>query len=94
MRGSALGVGTDIGEHLFCRIWVIGVLTSCLLGGSIRVPSGFSGVYGLKPSIARLPHGGLAGVHGGMENILGVVGPMATCSEDLKLFCKVRSPFT
>ncbi|KAL1849577.1 hypothetical protein Plec18167_003179 [Paecilomyces lecythidis] len=70
MRGSLLGIATDI-------------------GGSIRVPSGFSGVYGIKPSVARLPHGGLTGLHGGMENIVGVCGPMAACVDDLKLFCQV-----
>ncbi|KAL2005110.1 hypothetical protein VTN00DRAFT_2960 [Thermoascus crustaceus] len=70
MRGSLLGIGTDI-------------------GGSIRVPSGFSGIYGLKPSVARLPHSGLSGLHAGMENIIGCVGPMATSIDDLKLFCRV-----
>lgn len=53
------------------------------------MPAAFSGIFGIKPSVARLPHGGLSGVHGGMENIIGVVGPMATCNEDLRLFCKV-----
>ena len=70
MRGSLLGIGTDI-------------------GGSIRVPAAFCGLYGLKPSIARLPHGGLSGAHGGMENIVGCVGPIATCIEDMTLFCSV-----
>lgn len=68
MRGSLLGIGTDI-------------------GGSIRVPSAACGVYGLKPSIGRLPHSGLSGLHDGMQNIVGVVGPMALCIEDLNLFC-------
>ncbi|KAG0645739.1 amidase [Hyphodiscus hymeniophilus] len=70
MRGSLLGIGTDI-------------------GGSIRVPSAFCGIFGFKPSVARLPHGGLSGAHSGMENIIGVVGPMATCVEDMTLFCRV-----
>lgn len=61
-------------------------------GGSIRVPSGFCGIFGLKPSVARLPHGGLSGAHGGMENIVGCVGPMASCVEDMRLFCDVKSP--
>jgi len=70
MRGSLLGIGTDI-------------------GGSIRVPAAFCGLYGLKPSVARLPHGGLSGAHGGMENIIGCVGPLATSLEDMRLFCDV-----
>ncbi|KAJ5604670.1 glutamyl-tRNA amidotransferase-like protein subunit A [Penicillium lagena] len=68
MRGSILGIGTDI-------------------GGSIRVPCAACGIYGLKPSVGRLPHSGLSGLHEGMQNIVGVVGPMALCPEDLELFC-------
>lgn len=71
MRGSSLGIGTDI-------------------GGSIRVPAAFCGLFGLKPSVARLPHGG---AHGGMENVVGCVGPLATCVEDMRLFCKVSILF-
>ncbi|CAG8978766.1 hypothetical protein HYALB_00012498 [Hymenoscyphus albidus] len=70
MRGSALGIGTD-------------------MGGSIRVPASFSGIYGLKPAIARNPHGGLAGNYGGMESIVGVVGPLTHCVKDLRLFQEV-----
>lgn len=57
------------------------------IGGSIRVPSAFCGLYGLKPSVGRLPHSGLCGLHDGMHNIIGAVGPMAKCREDLELFC-------
>jgi amidase len=70
MRGSALGIGTDI-------------------GGSIRAPSGFCGGWGLKCSVARIPHSGLSGLHSGMENIIGCVGPMANSLADLRLFCKL-----
>ncbi|KAG9557379.1 fatty-acid amide hydrolase, partial [Aureobasidium melanogenum] len=70
MRGSPLGIGTDI-------------------GGSIRGPSGFCGGWGLKCSVARIPHSGLSGLHAGMENIIGCVGPMANSLADLRLFCKV-----
>ncbi|GAB7353854.1 hypothetical protein MBLNU459_g4217t1 [Dothideomycetes sp. NU459] len=70
MRGSVLGIGSDI-------------------GGSIRIPSAFCGGYGLKPSIARIPHSGMSGMHSGMQNIIGCVGPMANCIEDLRLFCDV-----
>jgi amidase len=39
MRGSPLGVGSDI-------------------GGSIRIPSAFNALYGLRPSYHRIPYGG------------------------------------
>lgn len=87
MKGSPLGIGTDIGK---CHSAMIEeVLLRYILGGSIRVPAAFCGIYGLKPSVGRLPHGGLAGTHAGMENIIGAVGPMARYAEDLSLFCKV-----
>lgn len=53
------------------------------------MPSAFTGGYGLKCSIARLPHGGLSGLHAGMEAIVGCVGPMANSLADLSLSCKV-----
>lgn len=56
------------------------------IGGSIRVPSAFCGIVGFKPSVGRTPHGGLSGLHQGMKNIIGVVGPMARCLEDVELF--------
>ncbi|PCG90117.1 Amidase [Penicillium occitanis (nom. inval.)] len=57
------------------------------IGGSIRVPSAFCGTYGFKPTIGRLPHSGLTGLHDGMQNLVGVVGPLARSIEDLELFC-------
>jgi amidase len=57
------------------------------IGGSIRVPSAFCGVYGFKPTIGRLPHSGLTGLSDGMQNLVGVIGPLARCIEDLELFC-------
>ncbi|KAG8219530.1 amidase signature domain-containing protein [Butyriboletus roseoflavus] len=69
-RGSALGVGTDI-------------------GGSVRIPAAYCGLYGLKGSVARLPHSGLLGSHDGMDAIVGCVGPLARSARDLELFCKV-----
>ncbi|CDK29247.1 unnamed protein product [Kuraishia capsulata CBS 1993] len=58
------------------------------IGGSIRTPAAFNGIYGLKPSTGRLPHSGLEGNHDGMENIIGCVGPLARSAEDLSLFCR------
>jgi len=59
------------------------------IGGSIRVPAAYCGLYGLKGSVARLPHGGLMGSHDGMDAIVGCVGPLATSARDLELFCRV-----
>ncbi|KIJ66263.1 hypothetical protein HYDPIDRAFT_26628 [Hydnomerulius pinastri MD-312] len=59
------------------------------IGGSIRIPAAHCGLYGLKGSVARLPHSGLLGSHDGMDAIVGCVGPLATSARDLELFCEV-----
>ncbi|KAE8390291.1 Acetamidase [Aspergillus alliaceus] len=67
MRGSLIGVGTDI-------------------GGSIRVPSAFNFLYGIRPSHGRLPYAGMKNSMEGQETVHSVVGPMAHSAEDVRLF--------
>lgn len=67
LRGSCLGVGTDI-------------------GGSVRFPSAFNGLFGLRPSSGRLPYEGMANSMDGQNTILSVLGPMAHSVDAVKLF--------
>jgi amidase len=67
LRGSCLGVGTDI-------------------GGSVRFPSAFNGLYGLRPSSGRLPYEGMANSMDGQSTVLSVLGPMAHSVDAVKLF--------
>ena len=55
-------------------------------GGSIRIPSGFSGIYGLKPSFGRVPAWPI-----GRFGTLGHVGPMTRTVEDAALMLTVIS---
>ncbi|KAG8881141.1 hypothetical protein FRB97_009837 [Tulasnella sp. 331] len=59
------------------------------IGGSVRIPAAYAGLYGLKASVARIPHAGLMGSHDGMDNIVGVVGPLTHSARDTELFCRV-----
>jgi amidase len=70
LRGSILGVGTDI-------------------GGSIRVPSICNGIYGFRPSVGLVPHGGVRDLTPpGTDGVRSTAGPMATSLRDCSLFLK------
>ncbi|KAF8069193.1 general amidase [Lyophyllum atratum] len=69
MKGSPLGVGTDI-------------------GGSLRIPSAFCGLYTLRPSYERLPYYGAVNALEGQESISSVLGPMANSMSGVKIFTK------
>lgn len=58
------------------------------IGGSIRVPAAFNGIFGLRPSAGRMPYEGAANSIDGQNTILSVVGPMGTSVGSLKLLFK------
>ncbi|EED17167.1 general amidase GmdA, putative [Talaromyces stipitatus ATCC 10500] len=58
------------------------------IGGSIRIPAAFNGLYGLRPSAGRLPYEGMANSMDGQNSVLSVVGPLATSVASLKLLVK------
>ncbi|MCK9993184.1 MAG: amidase [Alphaproteobacteria bacterium] len=61
------------------------------IGGSIRTPSGFCGIYGHKPSWGLVPgRGHIPGPPGAMsESDMNVCGPMARAPEDLEMALKL-----
>ncbi|KAG4032829.1 hypothetical protein MFRU_006g02920 [Monilinia fructicola] len=69
MRGSPLGIGTDI-------------------GGSIRIPSAFNGLFGLKPTFGRFPIYGTKSGISGQDFIYSNNGPMSKSLSTLQLYCK------
>jgi amidase len=71
MKGSVLGVGTDI-------------------GGSIRCPSAFCGIYGFKPTTCTLPMQDMCHHAFSAElNVVASTGPMCRSLRDMQLFTKL-----
>ncbi|KAF8153288.1 general amidase [Crassisporium funariophilum] len=69
LRGSPLGVGSDI-------------------GGSVRIPAGFNGTYGLRPSCGRVPYAGCVNSLEGQDSVLSVLGPLSQSLAGIKGFMK------
>lgn len=66
---------------------VLGIGTD--IGGSIRNPCANCGLYGFKPTAARLPRGGMTGGMPHQESIVGATGPQTVSARDLRLFIEV-----
>jgi amidase len=64
------------------------------LAGSIRIPSHFCGIAGLKPSAARIPGGGQFPPSSGPYSLGAAIGPMARSVRDLELLFAVLTGTT
>ncbi|KAI0799023.1 putative fatty-acid amide hydrolase [Xylaria sp. FL0064] len=75
------------GALLALRGSIFGVGTD--IGGSIRVPASCNGLYGLRPSVGLVPHGGVRDLTvPGTVGVLSSAGPMATSLRDCSLFLR------
>ncbi|KZT29148.1 general amidase [Neolentinus lepideus HHB14362 ss-1] len=56
------------------------------VGGSIRIPSAFCGLYSLRPSYHRIPYEGAVNSMLGQDSVPSVFGPLANSLSGVKLF--------
>ncbi|KFA76043.1 hypothetical protein S40288_00309 [Stachybotrys chartarum IBT 40288] len=78
LRGSTLGVGTDI-------------------GGSVRIPAGFNGIFSLKPTPERISYRDVANTNPGQNTYRSTVGFLSTSAGGLELIFRAilsRKPWT
>ncbi|EKM61689.1 uncharacterized protein PHACADRAFT_135578 [Phanerochaete carnosa HHB-10118-sp] len=59
------------------------------LGGSLRFPASFCGIYGFKPGHGRLPTGSVKENLPGLDAIKTIMGPMGRSVADIELACRV-----
>ncbi|TFY81574.1 hypothetical protein EWM64_g2435 [Hericium alpestre] len=67
LRGSPLGVGSD-------------------LGGSVRIPASYNGLYGLRPGYNRVPYEGTLNTQEGEDSLPSVLGPLCRDLGGIKVF--------
>lgn len=83
---SSGGSSGGEGALIAARGSIIGVGTD--IGGSIRIPACFQGLYALRPSHGRIPYMNVANSYLGQEVIPSVIGPLASSLEAVELFAK------
>ena len=84
---SAGGSSGGEGALIALKSSPLGVGTD--IGGSIRIPAAFNGLFGLKASNGRFPYQGVANSMDGQNSLVSVLGPMAHSVADLELFVKI-----
>ncbi|GME84205.1 unnamed protein product [Ambrosiozyma monospora] len=80
--GSSGGEGASIST----KASPLGVGTD--IGGSIRAPAAFAGVYGLRPTTRRISTAGGVSSGRGQESCVAVAGPLANSLDDVEFFMK------
>lgn len=76
--------GAPLNSHR--RGSVIGVGTD--LGVSVRLPAAYNGLYGLRPTLHRLPYAGARNTLLGLESIDSALGPLSQFISGISLFVK------
>lgn len=59
------------------------------IGGSIRAPAAFNGLYGIRPTADRVPKRGMKSVESGQLNMRVSCGPVCHSMSDLKLLTSI-----
>ncbi|KAF9054357.1 amidase [Panaeolus papilionaceus] len=58
------------------------------IGGSLRIPAAYCGIYSLKPGSGRVSYIGAKGPVGGFDGVVTVAGPMARSVKDVELVAR------
>jgi amidase len=81
--------GSSGGDAVLVALKGTPVTPSTDLGGSIRVPAAFNGLYAIRPTSDRIPKGGMENINNGQLSIKLSCGPICHSMEDLEAFTKI-----
>ncbi|KAM0539863.1 hypothetical protein ACHAO7_011759 [Fusarium culmorum] len=81
--------GSSGGDAVLVALKGTPITPSTDLGGSIRVPAAFNGLYAIRPTSDRIPKGGMDNINGGQISIKLSCGPICHSMEDLEAFTKL-----
>jgi fatty acid amide hydrolase len=62
------------------------------IGGSVRIPAHYCGIFAFKPTLDRLPMRGYRTVAAGQEVVRAMAGPLARSVDDLTLLLRSLDP--
>ncbi|KAF9777109.1 hypothetical protein IL306_004621 [Fusarium sp. DS 682] len=79
--------GSSGGDAVLVALKGTPLTPSTDLGGSIRIPAAFNGLYALKPTAARIPKGGMPDL--GQSLIQVSFGPICHSVQDMELLARV-----
>lgn len=78
--------GSSGGEAVLIKLHGSPIGPSSDIGGSIRAPASFNGLYAIRPTAPRIPLTGMPTLVPGQISIKVSCGPVAHCMEDIRMF--------
>lgn len=81
--------GSSGGDAVLVAMKGCPITPSTDMGGSIRVPAAFNGLYAIRPTSDRIPKGGMQNTNSGQISIKLSCGPICHSINDLDLFTRV-----
>lgn len=95
-NGAPIGIATDVSSSrpIGCATrrqnpaWFF-FTDNFQIGGSIRAPAAFNGLYGIRPTSRRFSYKGNSLEYTGQGSILSTIGPVGRSLRDIELMCKI-----
>ena len=85
--------GSSGGDAVLVALKGSPIAPSTDMGGSIRVPAAFNGLYGIRPTSDRIPKGGMRNTNTGNITIKLSCGPVCNSLDDLLLFTRIINAY-